>query len=60
MYTLCRCTISGIWHNAPYQLDDECYFDGKQNAVRACVFQDLADEFGVYLRTPLMPELAQK
>ena len=51
--------VTGIWHNAPFQQEDRCFFDGKQHGVRACVLADTVDEFQAYLKVPLKPELAQ-
>ena len=61
--TTSRCSISshiGIWHNAPYQAADRCFFDGKQYAVRACVFADTIQEFRSILKVPLHEDMMQE
>jgi ureidoglycolate lyase len=43
----------GIWHAAPFPLDERATFAGKQGAVHARVSCDFAEEFGTYLQVPM-------
>ena len=45
---------AGIWHQPVYPITDEAVFQGKQGKVHACVAVDTAEEFGKYLKVPLV------
>ncbi len=46
--------LPGVWHQPLFPVEDEMTFDDKQGAVHACVRVDFVEEFGVYLRVPLV------
>ncbi|MBI3556077.1 MAG: ureidoglycolate lyase [Deltaproteobacteria bacterium] len=45
---------AGVWHQPVFPLNDSVDFDDKQGAVHACIRVDFVQEFGVYLRVPLV------
>ena len=47
-----------VWHQPAFPIPDRTVLLGKQGKVHACAKVDTVEEFGVYLKVPLKPELA--
>ena len=48
-----------VWHQPLYPVGDRAVYISKQSATYACIGFDSVDEFGKFLKIPLLPNFAQ-
>lgn len=44
----------GVWHQPLFPINNRVTFDDKQGKVHACIACNFVEEFGLYLRVPLL------